>query len=626
MAEDQDTGDQTQNDTQQMTGSFPQLMDDMKNISDQQDAQSPSQTGQNEPSGYRLAGQNDDAYTIAHPDGSTFDVAKDGISDDTHQMIGSLPQLMSDVKDISDEQDDQENGENGGNGGNGGNSGRSPAKLGSNSAGDKTDLKENKLPSLEDLNKIMSDLNQVPQQNNNPQDPLAYAQDQMNRMQGQGNYASHDPNAMANAQAQIAAMNPGYKVPPTDPMEYARAQLNQLQGNPVPANTGPMSQSQLAINSGRPVDKYPYDPAQYGPMANSSNQMHQTSGNIGDIQQQSQARQAQAFRDDFNRLQGMHQIYQDQQADINNNLSDLDSAIKNNKINPNRLFQNLTTGNKILAGIGLFLGGFSSAMTGQPNYAMIGIQRAIDNDIDAQKTANNNKMNLYKMNLDRYHNSTQAELATRLTYNQMLSSMIGNHAMNGNSQMAPQLAQQAQAQIAGQMEGQKQSLALMGLQHQLMNGNGLPFIPPAIAMQPGVRDSIVTDPTSGQNYMAKDTKSAQEMRSSFDSYPGLVDNLEWLDKNGKTSFGNTSGTNAEAQVRANQVPIQANQFFGLGALTGAHADLLKEMTGNPSSWSQQPGRPKAMLDTVNRELESKKQQYIMNYKGGNAPGAVDGAR
>jgi hypothetical protein len=74
---------------------------------------------------------------------------------------------------------------------------------------------------------------------------------------------------------------------------------------------------------------------------------------------------------------------------VNNRLTDyhtaMDNFSKSNKINPNRLFGDGETGNKILAAIALAFGGIGGGLAGR-DFNVVGIiQKAIERDIDVQK-------------------------------------------------------------------------------------------------------------------------------------------------------------------------------------------------------------------------------------------------
>lgn len=99
--------------------------------------------------------------------------------------------------------------------------------------------------------------------------------------------------------------------------------------------------------------------------------------------------------------------------------TDLFNKVMQNKIDPNRLWNNKDTGTKIVNTIGLILGGLgASSATGGKNLAVEAMNHAIERDVDAQKANQSNQMNLYKMNLEATHN---AEEARNMTVNQLLA-------------------------------------------------------------------------------------------------------------------------------------------------------------------------------------------------------------
>jgi hypothetical protein len=61
-------------------------------------------------------------------------------------------------------------------------------------------------------------------------------------------------------------------------------------------------------------------------------------------------------------------------------------ALSQKKVDPGNLWANMDTGQRVVALLGLMMGGFSAGVTGGKNEAMEALQRAIDRDIDAQKT------------------------------------------------------------------------------------------------------------------------------------------------------------------------------------------------------------------------------------------------
>jgi hypothetical protein len=106
--------------------------------------------------------------------------------------------------------------------------------------------------------------------------------------------------------------------------------------------------------------------------------------------------------------------------------------IKNAKIDPNHFWQDKSTGQKIMAVVGMALGAGGAAATGSPNFALQTIQGAVDRDIDAQKA------NLGK-----------------------LQSLYGYHIQQGNDDLAANRLARADALdiAAGQIEMNKLKFA-----------------------------------------------------------------------------------------------------------------------------------------------------------------------
>lgn len=115
------------------------------------------------------------------------------------------------------------------------------------------------------------------------------------------------------------------------------------------------------------------------------------------------------------------------------------NAIINNQIDPNRYIHSMGTGSKLLAGIGILLGGVG----GGQNQAYQMLQNSINADIDSQKNDQSNKMNLWKMNREAFGNEMQANLATQNQMYSILQAKLG--VIAAGSQNADQQLKARQA-------------------------------------------------------------------------------------------------------------------------------------------------------------------------------------
>lgn len=136
----------------------------------------------------------------------------------------------------------------------------------------------------------------------------------------------------------------------------------------------------------------------------------------------------------------------------------------NKEIDPRRIWNNASTGDKIIAGIGILLSGIGQGLQARaginaPNLALQTINNAIDRDIDAQKENRNARGNvvtqqqgIYADMQRRFGDDQQAESAARAV-------LLGNAQIQlqtiASQYKAPQLAANAQ-QAYAQLEEQKQ--------------------------------------------------------------------------------------------------------------------------------------------------------------------------
>lgn len=119
---------------------------------------------------------------------------------------------------------------------------------------------------------------------------------------------------------------------------------------------------------------------------------------------------------------------------------ELQTAVTNGNIDPNRYYSNMGTGAKISAGIAMILGGMGSGFTGK-NVAVDLMQNAVDRDIEAQKADQTKNMNLWKMNRENARTEMEANLATE---NQMMAIVKAKMMMAAANAQGPV----AQARIA----------------------------------------------------------------------------------------------------------------------------------------------------------------------------------
>lgn len=127
--------------------------------------------------------------------------------------------------------------------------------------------------------------------------------------------------------------------------------------------------------------------------------------------------------------------------------------IKNFQLDPNRVWKNKSTGNKVLSLIGIILGGYGHALGGS-NPALKIIDDEIDRDIEAQKAEFGAKKTALDSYVAEYGNLQDASQALRLdmqamvmAQTQLAANKFGGKVAEARSQQA--IAQQMQSMSAG---------------------------------------------------------------------------------------------------------------------------------------------------------------------------------
>lgn len=102
-------------------------------------------------------------------------------------------------------------------------------------------------------------------------------------------------------------------------------------------------------------------------------------------------------------------------------------------LDPNRYIKNMSTGGKILTGIGLILGGAGSGLSRQPNIAANFLQNQINADIENQRKELGVKQNLLTYNLEKSKDLRDATSFSAMQTNDMLALHLQQQAMQAQN-------------------------------------------------------------------------------------------------------------------------------------------------------------------------------------------------
>lgn len=298
-------------------------------------------------------------------------------------------------------------------------------------------------------------------------------------------------------------------------------------------------------------------------------------------------------------------------------LSKRDEALaeyKQMEVDPGRLWRNRSTGDKILAGVSMFLGSFGGA---RGNTAVAVLNDAIDQDIAAQKSniaksgdVVKEQSGLLQEMRQKFGDERMAEAATRSAYlDQMklkIESISQRHAsplIKANALKAIGTLEQEQAKTV--MEFEKSAQAKQA-QMRLMGGQvsqtdlDIASLPPEQQKEyraTRVRGKGIDGFAGSQEQQKALQTSVNDTQSASTSIDELM-NLE--SKYGKSIKG--TDARAEADVLANMLTATLRtRVVGPGAVSEAEWEILRSVVKNP-----------AELTTLNAKTSLKKLKAVLN--------------
>jgi len=308
---------------------------------------------------------------------------------------------------------------------------------------------------------------------------------------------------------------------------------------------------------------------------------------------------------------------------IDNENKQLTQDVMGAKIDPSRIWANASTGNKVLAGIGILLSGIGSGLTGQPNLAMQVIDKTIDRDIDAQKAELGKKETLLSMNYRKYGNLQAADTATRSQLYAITQGQIGAAAAKMGGDVAAAHAQQA----IGELEVKRQQLQHTTAGGQVMKDittaayNGQPLTPAqAQAIAP---DAWVQMP-DGTARVAQTKDGAKKVRAAMGQALELGKLMDGMDRFADQNAGTLgtftgSSNNTLANGLMAQGMIHIKNLGELGVLSKSDIeDIIEPMMPNPGSYrtGRTKEQTKALREMTQNKLDALYGSELVGYRPG----------
>jgi len=329
-----------------------------------------------------------------------------------------------------------------------------------------------------------------------------------------------------------------------------------------------------------------------------------------------------------NQIAQMEQKKNEQIQKIENATAEIQ---KQAEINPNRFFQNLSTGQKIQAGIAVALSGLGAALQGSNrNMALERIDDAINKDIMAQETglkAKKDSLAASQSLLGTYSNqlgdvNAAKDLAKRDMYK--IAEIKLQQQFNGlNGPVQTKLMGQYQQQLGQlQLKQQEYNQAAMSKlvsqvqTQQVLSGQGVqnPF-----SLPEEMRKNLVK---VGDKYMVATSGGTQkDIEEKLPAMNNVQDKARQVLN--LIESGGTKTLNREKMATIGTIMgdmgTSYSRMKGLGSYDEGTAKLITKIQGDPTSITSLPSSDKAKLKSLINLVETDKQNLLkqgtIGYKG-----------
>lgn len=332
----------------------------------------------------------------------------------------------------------------------------------------------------------------------------------------------------------------------------------------------------------------------------------------------------------LNDLQQQHvEKEKNQQAIIDNKVLDMEQASKDyNNLPPldqNRYWSKASTGDKLLAGISVILGGISQGKgETKTNPGIDYVNNAIDKDLESQKEMIGRKKEAFAMQdsllgrmYTRYGNWEQAELAAKNAALEGVQRKLDIATSQYSSPLIQAKANLANKEIENQKQVNKlkfQLLAQTNLNSPLAVGTGaeIPNDPSILARLPKeASDSKVRLP-NGNYGIATTPKAAEDLRAYLDETSTISDGIEKLRQ--YANLGSRFSPEDRAKAEAERLSLMQVMDKALinQRITRETKDVFDKLLKNPVAMFGLPSQTKASYDALQNAMANETQNKMFN--------------
>jgi len=571
---------------------------------------------------FKLAGESEHAYDILHPEGSTFQVAKKGLNEDLLGRIASMPSVAPPP---------------------------TPATPGP--------VAPDPVAAAATPNPVFESVMNAEIEKYRPKiyDPVT----------GQTHLGEPHPNVLQGIKDRVTNDYANYQKAIADPLHTSPMALENLKAQfRAPALKGTLAD---ATGGALPPGDHSAGPLQAGQMvpegdlgisatagkaqaapgavpnpdaAQNSAFALQRQGILGaaKAQQDAATAQADAYKAQEERLKAAADDYKANRERLDGENAKLYQDVLDDKIEPGRFMANLSTGNKILAGISLVLGGAGGGLNGSGrNTAMEVLQKTIDQDIEAQKANLGKKQSLLTQNLQKTRDLQEAEAMTRSQIMAMTSAQVERAKASASGPLAKAQADQLLGVLKVEQSKANEAAAQRAAIRKLGQGN-LEGINPEELRATGnpqltdAADRMIRLP-SGKQRLANRKEDVKDLTDKIATVQPIYDGLTRLSKYGPADMLDPKKREQVDFIRqALAVSLKKNtELNRMFASAGKEGDgfNLMDLIENPKEFRNifgESGKVELLRnyveDTLNAELNAKLSGGYQKYTPPSVKGYV----
>ena len=297
--------------------------------------------------------------------------------------------------------------------------------------------------------------------------------------------------------------------------------------------------------------------------------------------------QAQVYDQQMQELQKT-EIARKAQADaVMTDINKIQNDVMTQKIDPTRVWSNMSTGNRVLAGISIFLGGVAGGMQGKENSALAIIQDAVNKDIDSQKADLGKKQNMLSLNMAKYNNINDAAAATKAQLLSITQAQINQSAAKMGSKQALASAQVANAQIDLQKAQLINQISTSQVTAQKVSSpEGMTF-QETLTLPENMRKLVIPLP-NGKYSLTNNEKHVEKINDAFEVYAQskpLLNRVREFMKDG-ASYTGTKRAAVEESLKG-QMTLLTKNVEKLGQISETDMKLINSLIPQPGSYFQQ---------------------------------------